>query len=171
ANEFGVQSLMHLEEQDEKLCYVEAAISNVDEEMVNVKKDIRQMKLFCGVFRSPTDFCSDHCHRCRCRSASDSQPDEDALSWMPFYKTSTTAVKEQPRVLLRTKREYALESDYLPRLLNDAKEEEMDSNLKSVDAFLENLRDIAVDMNSELSLQETKMDKIKQLVSDIYRPI
>ncbi|VDM49302.1 unnamed protein product [Toxocara canis] len=133
ANEFGVQSLMHLEEQDEKLCYVEAAISNVDEEMVNVKKDIRQMKLFCGVFRSPTDF------------------------W--------TVVKEQPRVLLRTKREYALESDYLPRLLNDAKEEEMDSNLKSVDALLENLRDIAVDMNSELSLQETKMDKIKQLVT------
>uniref|UniRef100_A0A0N5AQI3 t-SNARE coiled-coil homology domain-containing protein n=1 Tax=Syphacia muris TaxID=451379 RepID=A0A0N5AQI3_9BILA len=56
ANEFGVQSLTYLDEQDEKLHRIEGELTDIDEGMEMVKKDIFKMENCCRLFTKPREF-------------------------------------------------------------------------------------------------------------------
>lgn len=46
------------------------------------------------------------------------------------------------------------------RILNDAREEEMDENLQEVNTVVGNLRNMAIDIGTELSNQNRQLERI-----------
>ena len=53
----------------------------------------------------------------------------------------------------------------LGRITNDAREDEMEENLAGVSVMVGNLRNMAIDMNSEISAQNKQLDRINVQVS------
>jgi len=53
----------------------------------------------------------------------------------------------------------------LGRITNDAREDEMEDNLADVSVMVGNLRNMAIDMNSEITAQNKQLDRINVQVS------
>lgn len=53
------------------------------------------------------------------------------------------------------------------RITNDARETEMDENLGQVNTMIGNLRNMALDMGSELENQNIQIEKIKSKVNHV----
>lgn len=49
---------------------------------------------------------------------------------------------------------------YIGRITNDAREEEMEENMGQVNTMIGNLRNMAIDMSSELENQNHQIDRI-----------
>lgn len=62
---------------------------------------------------------------------------------------------------------------YIGRITNDAREEEMEENMGQVNTMIGNLRNMAIDMGSELENQNRQIDRINLKVrgsaTNIYR--
>lgn len=54
----------------------------------------------------------------------------------------------------------------LKRITNDAREDEMEDNLTQVGHILGNLKNMAVDMGSEIDSQNKQIDRINEKVSE-----
>jgi len=48
----------------------------------------------------------------------------------------------------------------LGRITNDAREDEMEENMVGVSGMIGNLRNMAIDMNSEITAQNKQLDRI-----------
>lgn len=57
---------------------------------------------------------------------------------------------------------------YLFRITNDARETEMEENMSQVNTMVGNLRNMALDMGSELENQNRQIDRINRKVSSQY---
>ena len=55
------------------------------------------------------------------------------------------------------------------RIQGDERESEMEDNLQAVDSMLTNLRNMAVDMNAEISDQNEQLDRITLKVEQNWR--
>lgn len=53
----------------------------------------------------------------------------------------------------------------MPRVTNDARENEMDENLEQVSGIIGNLRHMALDMGNEIDTQNRQIDRIMEKVS------
>lgn len=58
---------------------------------------------------------------------------------------------------------------YIQRITNDAREDEMEENLLCVSGILGNLRNMAVDMGSEIEYQNRQIDRINYKVCTSLR--
>ena len=57
----------------------------------------------------------------------------------------------------------------MERIQGDERESEMEDNLQAVDSMLTNLRNMAVDMNAEISDQNEQLDRITLKVEQNWR--
>ena len=57
------------------------------------------------------------------------------------------------------------------RITNDDREEEMEENMQQVSTMIGNLRNMAQDMGTEVSNQNSQLDRINLKVLLIYLPI
>lgn len=55
---------------------------------------------------------------------------------------------------------------YIAKITNDARETEMEENMGQVNTMIGNLRNMAIDMGSELENQNRQIDRINRKVSD-----
>ena len=55
------------------------------------------------------------------------------------------------------------------RITNDAREDEMEQNMSEVSGMLGNLRNMAIDMGSEISAQNNQLGRITSKVSSVFR--
>lgn len=53
---------------------------------------------------------------------------------------------------------------FVPRVTNDARENEMDENLEQVSSIIGNLRHMALDMGNEIDTQNRQIDRIMEKV-------
>lgn len=60
---------------------------------------------------------------------------------------------------------------YIGRITNDAREEEMEENMGQVNTMIGNLRNMAIDMGSELENQNRQIDRINLKVRFVCRLI
>lgn len=54
------------------------------------------------------------------------------------------------------------------RITNDAREDEMEENMTQVNTMIGNLRNMAIDMGSELENQNRQVDRINRKVSVFF---
>lgn len=60
---------------------------------------------------------------------------------------------------------------YIAKITNDAREGEMEENMGQVNTMIGNLRNMAIDMGSELENQNRQIDRINRKVSNGWRVI
>lgn len=58
------------------------------------------------------------------------------------------------------------QSGYIAKITNDARETEMEENMGQVNTMIGNLRNMAIDMGSELENQNRQIDRINRKVSN-----
>jgi synaptosomal-associated protein 25 len=57
---------------------------------------------------------------------------------------------------------------YITRITNDAREEEMDENVQQVSTMVGNLRNMAIDMSTEVGNQNRQLGRIQEKVKLLH---
>lgn len=74
-------------------------------------------------------------------------------------------VNNQPQRVMDDRNGIGPQSGYIAKITNDARENEMEDNMGQVNTMIGNLRNMAIDMGSELENQNRQIDRINRKVS------
>ncbi|CAF1111041.1 unnamed protein product [Adineta steineri] len=142
--EVGINTMIMLDEQGEKLNKIEEGLDNIDYGMDEAERNLNNLEKCCGLCVLPWKRVR-RTHR-------------------PFTNSSTTISSDtsSPKTTepkLRMAGEEGMPSKgYITRITNDDREEEMDDNLQLVGSFIGNLKNMALDMGDTITKQS---DQIK----------
>jgi len=142
----GVKTIEALEQQGEQLNRVEAGLDNINADMKEAEKHITGMEKWCGLCVMPWY------RRKRIKDVDDSK-----------WETSKdgTVVKRQPgQEGAGPSSQSGPSGQYIERITNDAREDEMEDNMQAVGGVLSNLKNMAADMGGEIERQNKQLDKI-----------
>ncbi|XP_062532132.1 synaptosomal-associated protein 25 isoform X7 [Bombyx mori] len=73
-------------------------------------------------------------------------------------------VNNQPQRVMDERNGIGPQAGYIGRITNDAREDEMEENMGQVNTMIGNLRNMALDMGSELENQNRQIDRINRKV-------
>lgn len=76
-------------------------------------------------------------------------------------------VNNQPQRVMDDRNGIGPQSGYIAKITNDAREGEMEENMGQVNTMIGNLRNMAIDMGSELENQNRQIDRINRKVSTL----
>ncbi|XP_013099492.2 synaptosomal-associated protein 25 [Stomoxys calcitrans] len=149
SNEAGISTARHLNEQSEQLNRVEKVNDHIHDDMQEADEKLKSMQ---------------NCFA-RCMQALKvvSANDGSDNAWQ--NKDDETVVINQPQSANADRQERGVvrqppKSGYIKRITNDAREDEMEENLGQVSSMMGNLREMAVNMGSELDRQNEQIDRI-----------
>ena len=151
SGEAGCRTLEALDEQRRQLNQVEEGMDNINSDMKSAEKTLNNLKRCCNI----------------CSFPSDRVPKGDKCNTELDIATNLehNVIVNQPR--LRNSNDITNRStsgtsanEYITRITKDAREDEMNSNLNQVNSMLGVLRNMAVDMNSELQSQNGQLVRI-----------
>lgn len=94
-----------------------------------------------------------------CRSASFK---EDEGTWKG--NDDGKVVNNQPQRVMDDRNGLGPQGGYIAKITNDARETEMEENMGQVNTMIGNLRNMAIDMGSELENQTRQIDRINRKV-------
>lgn len=118
---------------------------NVD--MREAEKNLTGMEKCCGI--------------CNCPCGKSREFKEDAGTWRS--SEDGKVITGQPaRVVDDRNGAGPMSSNYVARITNDAREDEMEDNMGQVSTMVSNLRNMAIDMGSEISQQNQQLNTISQ---------
>lgn len=145
----GAKTTDMLAHQGEQLERVEGGIDNMNAEMKEAEKHLTGMEKWCGL--------------CVCPWKRGPKVRDIDGTWQSNNK-SGDAVKGQPG----TKNSGAVpdgagsggNQQYVRRINNDAREDEMEDNMQAVGGILGNLKNMASDMGEEIEKQNKQLDRI-----------
>lgn len=75
-------------------------------------------------------------------------------------------VNNQPQRVMDDRNGLGPQGGYIAKITNDARETEMEENMGQVNTMIGNLRNMAIDMGSELENQNRQIDRINRKVSE-----
>jgi len=75
-------------------------------------------------------------------------------------------VNNQPQRVMDDRNGLGPQGGYIAKITNDAREQEMEENMGQVNTMIGNLRNMAIDMGSELENQNRQIDRINRKVSE-----
>ncbi|PAA49761.1 hypothetical protein BOX15_Mlig011835g1, partial [Macrostomum lignano] len=143
AKEAGISTLVMLDDQGEQLDRVEEGMDHINQDMKDAEKNLDDLNKCCGLCILPWNKAG--------------KGDFDKK----FKKDDDGAVNTNgPRVVV-DQNGMAIQGGYVTRITKDAREDEMDNNIQEVGNMVGNLRNMAVDMGSEIDSQNRQLDRIK----------
>lgn len=77
-------------------------------------------------------------------------------------------MNNQPQRVMDDRNGLGPQGGYIGRITNDAREEEMEDNMQQVNTMIGNLRNMALDMGSELENQNRQIDRINLKVRGLW---
>jgi len=142
----GIKTIDMLEHQGEQLNRVEAGLDGMNAEMKVAEKHLHGMEKWCGLCVCPWN-------------RADKVKDADWNN--PLASDTTKIVSSQPG----NSRSGNVVSDgpqgnYIQRINNDAREDEMEENMQAVGSILGNLKNMAQDMGDEIGRQNKQLDTV-----------
>lgn len=147
SKEAGIRTLVALDEQGEQLDHIEEDMDKINTDMREAEKNLTGMEKCCGI--------------CVCPCNKSKEFKEDASTW----KSSEDGkiVSGQPtRVVDERNGGGPISTSYIAKITKDAREDEMEDNMGQVSTIIGNLRNMAIDMGSEISSQNSQLDRINQ---------
>nr|ADD38784.1 Synaptosomal-associated protein 25 [Lepeophtheirus salmonis] len=141
----GMSSIQALEHQGEQLNRIENGMDGMNAEMAEAEKHLIGMEKWCGLCVCPWK------RTAKIRD-SDGQWAKGANS-----PNSSKPISSQPK---SSDNINSNKGPYVKRILNDAREDEMEDNLQSVGNMLGNLKNMAADMGSTIENQNKQIDRI-----------
>ncbi|KAH8310802.1 hypothetical protein KR044_003075 [Drosophila immigrans] len=149
SKEAGIRTLVALDDQGEQLDRIEEGMDRINADMREAEKNLSGMEKCCGICVLPWKKVN--------------LKDDGDSAWKA--NDDGKIVASQPQRVIDERERNGMggqpaQSGYVARITNDAREDEMDENLGQVNSMLGNLRNMALDMGSELENQNKQVDRI-----------
>lgn len=147
SKEAGIRTLVALDEQGEQLDRVEEDMDKINTDMKEAEKALTGMEQCCGL--------------CTCPCGKSSEFQEDEATWKGT--NDGQVVGGQPvRTVDDRGGGMIMTGNYIARVTKDAREDEMEENMQDVNNMVGNLRNMAIDMGSEIGAQNQQIGRINQ---------
>jgi len=147
SKEAGIRTLVALDEQGEQLDKIEEDMDKINQDMREAEKNIRGMEKWCGI--------------CMCPWKKTKKKEEDGTPWKS--NGDGVVLGTQPGRIQDDRNGVSPHAGgYIARITKDAREDEMEENLGQVSSMIGNLRNMAIDMGSEITQQNAQLDRINQ---------
>ncbi|BET01448.1 unnamed protein product [Nesidiocoris tenuis] len=144
SKEAGIRTLVALDDQGEQLERIEEGMDQINADMREAEKNLEGMEKCCGLCVLPWN-----------KSASFK---EDVGTWKG--NDDGKVVNNQPQRVMDG--QCMAQGGYIGKITNDAREVEMEDNMGQVNSMIGNLRNMAIDMGSELENQNRQIDRINR---------
>ncbi|XP_059488075.1 synaptosomal-associated protein 25 isoform X2 [Neocloeon triangulifer] len=146
SEEAGANTLHLLSHQGEQLDRIEEGMDQINADMKEAEKNLTGMEKCCGLCVLP------------CNKSSSFKEDDGTWKGNDDGKV----VNNQPQRVMDDRNGLGPQGGYIGRITNDAREEEMEDNMGQVNTMIGNLRNMALDMGSELENQNRQVDRINR---------
>ena len=151
SKEAGIRTLVALDEQGEQLDRIEENMNKINTDMKEAKKNLTGMEKFYGI--------------CVCGRSKSKAFKEDVATCK-----SSECGGQPTRVVDERNGVRSMNTQYIAKITKDAREDEMEENMGQVSTMIGNLRNMAIDMGSEIGSQNQQLDRINQKVF-LYIPL
>lgn len=135
-----------LDDQGEQLERCEGALDTINTDMKEAEEHLKGMEKCCGLCVLPWNKADDF-----------EKNSEYAKAWKK--DDDGGVISDQPRITVGDS-SMGPQGGYVTRITNDAREDEMDENIQQVSTMVGNLRNMAIDMSTEVSNQNRQLDRI-----------
>ncbi|KAF2360312.1 SNAP-25 [Trinorchestia longiramus] len=132
-----------LGEQGEQLDRIEEGMDQINQDMKEAEKNLSGMEKCCGIFALPWKKMKEF--------------RDDDSTWKD---KGDGVVDGQPGRIIDSTNAVPSGAMQISRITNDAREDEMEENLGQVNTMVENLRNMAIDMGSEIDSQNTQISRL-----------
>lgn len=139
----GAKTLVMLSTQGEQLDRIEDGMDQINEDMREAEKNLSGMEKCCGLCILP------------CGKIKDFRQDDNT-----WKDKGDGVVTGQPTRVTDGRNGVPAGAMQIARITNDAREDEMEDNLGQVNNMIDNLRNMAIDMGSELDSQNRQISRI-----------
>ncbi|KAK2826519.1 hypothetical protein Q5P01_020733 [Channa striata] len=155
----GVNTMVMLDQQGDQLRRVEQGMDQINQDMKQAEKNLTDLSKCCGLCVCPCDRVTSIEHDSRYKrtwGTGESEGDADS--------GGSKVVSSQPSAVRNGQagqtNASAPSGQYIKRVTNDAREDEMEDNLEAVGSIIGNLKNMAVDMGNEIDKQNKQIDRI-----------
>ncbi|KOC66658.1 Synaptosomal-associated protein 25 [Habropoda laboriosa] len=146
SKEAGIRTLVALDDQGEQLDRIEEGMDQINADMREAEKNLTGMEKCCGLCVLP------------CNKGASFKEDEGTWKGNDDGKV----VNNQPQRVMDDRNGLGPQGGYIAKITNDARETEMEDNMGQVNTMIGNLRNMAIDMGSELENQNRQIDRINR---------
>ncbi|XP_044599482.1 synaptosomal-associated protein 25kDa isoform X1 [Cotesia typhae] len=146
SEDVGANTLMMLDHQGEQLDRIEEGMDQINADMREAEKNLTGMEKCCGICVLP------------CNKGASFKEDEGTWKGNDDGKV----VNNQPQRVMDDRNGLGPQGGYIAKINNDARENEMEDNMGQVSTMIGNLRNMAIDMGSELENQNRQIDRINR---------
>lgn len=140
SKEAGIRTLVALDDQGEQLDRIEEGMDQINADMKEAEKNLSGMEGCCGLCVLP------------CQKSAQFKEESD-----PWKDKGDGVVNSQPQ---RMENQVMLPCPQVGRITKDACEDEMEENLGQVNTMIDNLRNMAMDMGSEMDNQNRQLARL-----------
>jgi len=149
--DYGIRTLVALDEQGEQLERIEDAMNTVNKDMRDAEKNLAGLEKCCGL--------------CSCPWQKTKSPTKDE-EYKKIWKKNQDGkvVSSQPMNVADDRNAVTIGGPMIKRVTDDAREDEMEENLNQVSSCVNNLKHMALDMNNEINSQNALMDRLNAKV-------
>lgn len=140
----GIRTLVMLDEQGEQLDRIEEGMDQINQDMRDAEKNLEGMEKCCGLCVLPWKR---------------SKNFDKGAEWGKGDEGKVNT--DGPRMIVGDGN-MGPSGGFITKITNDAREEEMENNMGEVSNMISNLRNMAVDMGSEIDGQNRQVDRINQ---------
>ncbi|XP_076637791.1 synaptosomal-associated protein 25kDa isoform X2 [Colletes latitarsis] len=146
SEDVAANTLTMLDHQGEQLDRIEEGMDQINADMREAEKNLTGMEKCCGLCVLP------------CNKSASFKEDEGTWKGNDDGKV----VNNQPQRVMDDRNGLGPQSGYIAKITNDARETEMEENMGQVNTMISNLRNMAIDMGSELENQNRQIDRINR---------
>ncbi|KAG7466110.1 hypothetical protein MATL_G00161280 [Megalops atlanticus] len=153
----GVNTMTMLDTQGEQLNRVEEGMDQINEDMKQAERNLTDLSKCCGLCVCPCDRVRSIEHDGRYKRTWGTGSDNASATG------ADGVVSSQPPSVRNgqpVQASAAPSGPYIKRITNDAREDEMEENLDQVGSIIGNLKNMAMDMGSEIDRQNKQIDRI-----------
>ncbi|KAK2706725.1 synaptosomal-associated protein 25-like isoform X4 [Artemia franciscana] len=143
SQDVGAKTLVNLEKQGEQLDRIEEGMDQINCDMKEAEKNLEGMEKCCGLCVLP------------CQKGTQFKEDEGTWKGNDDGKV----VNNQPQRVMMDNG-MGVPGGYIGKITKDAREDEMEENMGQVNTMIGNLRNMAIDMGSEIGNQNQQIDRI-----------
>ncbi|XP_041352440.1 synaptosomal-associated protein 25-like isoform X1 [Gigantopelta aegis] len=143
----GIKTIVMLDAQGEQLDRVEEGMDQINKDMKDAEKNLEGMEKCCGLCVLPWK-----------KGKNFEKGSDYNKTWKATDDGQVNA--NGPRVVVGEQQGF--QGGFITRITNDAREDEMENNIVEVAGMIGNLRNMAIDMGSEITAQNRQVDRINQ---------
>ncbi|KAK3537857.1 hypothetical protein QTP70_019836 [Hemibagrus guttatus] len=169
----GVKTMVMLDQQGEQLRRVDQGMDQINQDMRQAEKNLTDLSKCCGLCVCPCDRVRSIENDGRYKrtwgagiETASREGDGGVVSSQPKSHHNGQATTPSGPYVKSFLTHYTLQNDkikvFLARITNDAREDEMEENLEQVGSIIGNLKNMALDMGTEIDKQNKTIDRINE---------